>query len=75
VAFSFYRQNGFLIRLLYEQAVLGIIGDKLKPTLKSGASDVKREVGKGTQTFERETKEWVMHHEIPKLELGVQVTG
>ncbi|OXA54699.1 Xanthine dehydrogenase [Folsomia candida] len=68
-----YRKT--LAQSLLYKAILSILGESVKSSVKSGGQDLEHGPMSGKQTFESDQKEWPLYQPIPKLEADVQASG
>lgn len=55
--------------------MLGILGDKVPPALKSGALELERGVSSGKQDYETDEKQWPVNKPTIKVEARAQTSG
>ncbi|GAB0096983.1 xanthine dehydrogenase [Sergentomyia squamirostris] len=69
-----YRKN-LALALFYKSCLSLCPDEKLKPQLKSGATQIDRDLSSGTQTFDTYEKNWPLTQPVKKLEAMIQVSG
>nr|QLI62141.1 aldehyde oxidase 10 [Streltzoviella insularis] len=61
---------------LYYKAILVLCpDDKMNPKYRSGGKAMRRNISKGTQTFDTDKSIWPLNQPVPKLEALVQCSG